>query len=164
MEYKLIKEDIREIASAEEIEKFEKAQDKLERDNYAKTMPIDEMFDMCMYFKIITDHHREGLFNLHYEQNLGGSVTGSQIAAQRRKIAKCMTASHYWGDILQEKLDKEGKTFKVNQTVNRLVKLLAEEKKYEGTRSKKIGPIKEEKQKLLDEINEVLGGKEPGEE
>ena len=164
MNYRIIKENIREIVSEEELEKFEKAQDKLERDNYAKTMPSNELFDMCIYFKILAEAGRKVLFELHLKQAEGEDIKGSQIAAQRQNIARYMTASRFWGGNLQKRLDEEGKKFNVGIKVKELMALIISEDKYEGTKSLKTKEIKENKQKLLDEINEVVGGREPGEE
>ena len=150
MQYKIIKEDVSEIASKEEIEKFEKAQVKVDNFAYGAAMPPNELFDMCMYFKILLEAERNRLFKLHLAQKMGEGVNGYHIAFQRQKIAKYMTAVRFWGKILQEELDAEGKTFDVTTKLNELMKIIISESKYENTKSKKIVSIRENKQKILE--------------
>ena len=164
MEYRIIKESFSEIASFEEIDKFEKAQLKDLRDKYALEMNSSELFDMCMYFEILAEIQRNELAELHYAQETGENVRGGQIATQRQKLARSLTASRFWARVLQERIDGVGDKLNIVDSVKKLIKLTVAEDKYEGTRSKKIGKIKEEKQNLINRVNEVIKGREPGEE
>ena len=189
MKYRMIKEDVSEIASQEEIEKIEKAQEKSSRDVWGENLSLSELFDMVMYYKLLgqkaqeelyqirtifefqklTNEHPDFLPVLEEKKELlgfsGRDVNGYDIAQKRQEFARFSTASSYWGGILEDRLKKEGKTLNVNLTVKEFLKLIVAESKFENkTRSKKIGPIKENKQKILDKINQVFGEKEPGEE
>jgi len=161
MEYKLIDDNVSEIASNQEIEKFELNLARLKASKFLFPVELKELFDLYFYNLIVTETYKGKLFQLRLDLE-HGKQTSREIAMLNREISKQLTLNKQLEETLIRELDELNVDFDVEAKSKAMLDALKKEKKYNGTRSKYLQESINIKTQILNEINEIVEAQEPG--
>lgn len=161
MKIQLIKDDVKEIVTEEENKTIQLNLERLKASNFLFPVPLKEFFDLYLYNKFFEEKMKRNMFDAMYDMESGGKTTKSIYNMHKNMCAKQMILNRELEIALQREIRELGHGFDLSVKTQELITALRIEKKYVGSKSKRLAEAQAKKQEILDEINELVNGSEP---